>query len=295
MFYGLIIKLLQRKRILMPSVIRQSFCRLPAVLFLFLVYLPAMSYQALAHEFWIDPVSWQIKEDEKLVAYLRTGQRFSGFSNVYIPADFSRFSLVGATGEENVKGRLGDNPALDSTTALNGLVAIVHETTDSIVNYVGMQQFASFASEKGYPDAARRHLERGLSRSAFRERYRRHARALVAIGHSDGSDRPSGMEWELVAMLNPYTLPSGAMLPIRLLHDGRPVADHQVTIFSRNPNGKKKEWQVKTDGDGIVRFQPDAGHDYLLDAVLLRELNPASSADDAVWESRWASLTFHIP
>ena len=49
---------------------------------------------------------------------------------------------------------------------------------------------------------------------------------------------------------------------------------------------------TRTDTAGKARIAVAAGHEYLLDAVVLR---PAPEGAKAVWETLWAALTFAVP
>ena len=52
--------------------------------------------------------------------------------------------------------------------------------------------------------------------------------------------------------------------------------------------------QTNAQGKAIIDVLP--GHDYLLDAVVLRVPEGGNNKkDDAVWESLWAATTFSVP
>jgi hypothetical protein len=53
---------------------------------------------------------------------------------------------------------------------------------------------------------------------------------------------------------------------------------------------------TRTDEKGHAAIPVSAGMEYLLDAVVLREVAGATTvADGPVWETLWASLTFAVP
>ena len=75
-----------------------------------------------------------------------------------------------------------------------------------------------------------------------------------------------------------------------------PSHDVQVEVFSRRTGTKEPAviQLYRTDADGIARFPVLTGHDYMVDNVALRPVEPAG-ADDPVWHSLWANLTFSSP
>ena len=47
----------------------------------------------------------------------------------------------------------------------------------------------------------------------------------------------------------------------------------------------------KADGNGQVKVKVASGYTYLIDAVSLEPMDPASNPHGAVWLTKWASLT----
>lgn len=251
-----------------------------------------LALPGLAHEFWIEPHEYQVESGADLRADLRVGENFAGSPQAYFDTRIERFELHGENGAEPYSGRLGDIPALDAIAPASGLLVIVHQTTPASLKYREWQDFQAFAAHKDFPDIRARHLARGLPETGFRESYTRFAKALVAVDGGAGSDHHSGMTTEFVALDNPYSAPSGATLRVQLLYQGSPRADAQVEIFEKTAAGVVQVTATRTDADGIARIATSPGHSYLLDAVVLR---PYEGLGEAVWESLWASLSFHAP
>ena len=83
-------------------------------------------------------------------------------------------------------------------------------------------------------------------------------------------------------------------MPVRLTYQGEPRADEQIEVFERDTGGEVTVTTLRTDGDGRALIPVKPGHDYMLDAVLMRAVEPAFEGDP-VWESLWANLTFGVP
>ncbi|MEM7427088.1 MAG: DUF4198 domain-containing protein [Pseudomonadota bacterium] len=251
--------------------------------------------QAAAHEFWIAPERYQVEVGRKLKAHIRVGDMFKGPGNVYLPDNFARFDVVHGGSTVPVKGRLGDLPALQMPAPGEGLVIAVYQSTTSNVHYMEWAKFAKFVNRKGFPDALVRHKERGIRQQEFLEAYRRFAKSLMAVGHGRGSDRDVGLETEFVAEANPYTDDLQGKFPVRLLYQGKPRSGAQIEIFSRSPEGEVGLKRTTTDAHGRASIPVKAGHEYLLDAVLIRPLDGKVEERQAVWETLWAGLTFRVP
>ena len=247
---------------------------------------------ATAHEFWIDAEAYHVAPGEQIVANLKNGQVFEGTSLSYLPRNFSRFDVIqGSTGRQ-VQGRMGDRPAFDQAAPGEGLVTIVHETTPSFVNYKEWDKFQKFADHKGFPDMAARHAANGFPPAPFKERYTRHAKALIGVGNGEGADQPLGLKTEFVALTNPYAPEFDGQMRVQVLYLDAPRADAQVEVFDRAPSGEVQVSLYRTDQSGRATIPVQPGHDYLFDAVVLE---PILDDDAAVWDTFWAALTFGVP
>jgi hypothetical protein len=130
---------------------------------------------ATAHEFWIEPLDYQVLPGTNIVANLKNGENFDGISLAFIDRNFTRFDVVVGDSITPVTGRMGDSPALDvpapqSGLPDNGLVVVVHETTPSFVTYSEWDKFLAFAQHKDFRDIAARHAANGFGPVPFKER-----------------------------------------------------------------------------------------------------------------------------
>jgi len=228
----------------------------------------------------------------QITARLKNGQEFKGTTLSYFDRNIARFDIVVGDEVTAVDGRMGDNPALDVTAGAPGLVIVVHETTPSFVTYKEWEKFETFAAHKDFPDIAARHAAHGFGDVPFKERYTRHAKALIAVGDGTGADRALGLKTEFVALTNPYAQGFDGTMQVRLLVEGQPRAFAQVEVFDRDPQGAVTITLHRTDDQGVASIPVMQGHDYLFDGVVLRT---ADDSEDAVWDTFWAALTFGVP
>lgn len=251
---------------------------------------------ALCHEFWIEPHLFQVDPGVTFSADLKNGQNFQGTEFAWFDSRVLRSErhLNGDISQNT--GRAGDVPALSLPTSEPGLMVILHETTQSVVTYRDWDTFAAFVAEKGLGDARTLHDARALPAPPFKEGYTRLVKSLVAIGSGAGADSHKGMEFELVALANPYADTKAATLPVRLIYRDVPRTDTQVDIFERTPDDTVTTHHLRTDAAGFVEVPLKPGHDYLLNAVILRPPEPERTKDTSiVWETLWTSMTFSRP
>jgi len=244
-----------------------------------------------AHEFWIAPDNYRLPPDASITGELVQGEHFSGSSMPYYQRRFHRFELRRGDDLVSIKGRDGDDPALDVAALGDGLHVIIHQTKLSLVTYETLEKFEDFLESKRLAWGIEAHRARGLPDKEIREAYFRYAKALVKVGNGRGPDRPEGLPFELVALSNPYSEPD--RLRVRLLFKDEPYADADLHLFHRTADGVAESW-YKTDAKGEAEI-PLAPGEYLLNAVHLQEASEKMTAlFGAVWQTLWASLTFEI-
>lgn len=252
---------------------------------------------AVAHEFWIEPLAYQVEPDGTLEGRLVNGQEFEGVNIPYLPQRFRSFVQFGAEGASRpVEGRVGDSPALRVAPVGEGLQVVAYVSGTAKVDYDEWAAFQRFAEHKDFEDIAARHEARGLPRDGFSEAYTRFAKTLVAVGDGAGADFRAGLETEIVALANPYTEDLAGGLPVQVWYREAPRPGAQVELFEKAADGSVAISYHETDARGVARLPVQAGHAYLVDAVVLREPGPPLlEVMDVAWETLWASLTFAVP
>ena len=260
--------------------------------FLFVILSTALP--AAAHEFWISPKDYTVAPGGQVEADIRVGQNFKGGAYSFVPDKIVRFDLVQGDTVTPVTGVVGDRPALSMVAPDEGLVVVVHQTTDYILTYSEAEKFVNFVTHKNFAGVLDEHKARGLPETGFRERYSRFGKSLIAVGAGEGADRAVGMETEIVALANPYTDDLSAGFPVQVLYQGAVRPSVQVELFEKAGDGVVAVTQYTTDADGRVTFPVVPGREYLVDSVVMRALVPTEEKGP-VWESLWASLTFRVP
>ncbi len=250
----------------------------------------------IAHEFWIEPLAYQIPADGKLEADLVNGEEFAGVKLSYLPQRFENFALFAGENTARVQGRPGDIPALNQDPMTEGLHIVAYQARDSTLDYPNWEKFQKFVDHKDFGDVLSRHEARGLPLEGFEEVYSRYSKTLIGVGNSAGTDRRVGFETEIVALTNPYTddLSEGFRVQLHYRNDLR--TDAQVEVFRKNAEDNVTIDIYRTDDQGIATFPVEPGHAYMVDAVVLREPGAAvAEKTAAVWQTLWANLTFAVP
>lgn len=227
---------------------------------------------------------------------LRNGQKFKGINLSFFKNRIEHFFWEQNGKSSDVNSRSGDVPAMKTPALENGLMVVVYQSSSSTLSYKNWEKFEEFIQHKNLGLIEQAHESRGLPKINFKESYKRFSKALIGIGHGQGQDRSFGLETEFIVLNNPYHEDTSNGIEVLLLYQKKPRINAQIEVFQRSTSGEVLVSYLQTNAQGKAIINVLPGHDYLLDAVVLRVPEGGSNKkDDAVWESLWAATTFSVP
>ena len=258
-----------------------------------LLILAFLTRPLFAHELWIEPSAYIIQPNQMLEATLKNGQNFEGISLAWFNSRQVLFDWSDGDTRSSFEGRAGDIPTVSLMPSDEGLLVLIYQSAPQVVDYDDWESFQRFLDHKDLNDVAQAHQSRGLPEAGFDEVYSRFAKSLIAVGDGAGLDEHRGLEYELVALNNPYT---DDVFKVQLLYNGELRGDAQIEVYDRDPDGNVTVSLTRTDERGVAEIPVRAGHSYLVDSVLMRvPSDTLARQTGAVWETLWASLTFAVP
>ena len=261
---------------------------------LIVVFAVANALPTVAHEFWIEPRKWMVEPGDVLEAHIRVGENMKGAPLSFLPQNTRRFEIATPKGLFPIKPKIGARPVVRGKVPDEGLNTIIYVTGSDLLSYEEPGKFEKFVKSKDLNGTIERHTERGLPETGFSERFSRYAKSLVSVGEGAGNDRFYGLFTEIVALKNPYVDDVSAGLPVFVTFKSNPRPDAQVEVYERNSDGIVTVTKTLTNDEGVAVISVKPGHDYMLDSVVMRELE-SKKVGDPVWESLWANLTFSVP
>ena len=268
-----------------------SFARARVVVALVAIAFPA---SIAAHDFWILPTSFQPVAGTAVGLHLLVGEHFVGERVPRNAAQIERFFAVGPAGVRDVIGRDGMDPAGLLRADAPGTWVVGYRSRPSRVE-LPAAAFDQYLKEEGLEHVIAERARLGESTAVAREQFSRSVKSIVTVGEASGGDavfRPLGLTLELVPERDPRQInPAG--LPLRLLYNGKPLANAQIVALRqahREAGPVEPVAKLRTDRDGRAVVPSGAGK-WMIKAVQMRRADSGSAVQ---WESIWTSLTFSV-
>jgi uncharacterized GH25 family protein len=246
----------------------------------------AAASAASAHEFWIEPSTFNPASGARVDIRLCVGDGFEGWPLPRNERRIERFEAIGRSGNLPLLGIDGADPAGVARLPMPGGYIVAFESKYTLAE-MPAEEFSAYLKEEGLEQILKLREHRGESQRDARDAYSRHAKALIRVGESQEElvDRAIGLTLELIAGREQ----PGGERSFQLLHEGKPLANVLVTatLLGAAPG----DLHARTDKHGRATFSLQASGVWRIDAVHMIKARDALPAD---WESLWASLTFEL-
>ncbi|QJX01218.1 DUF4198 domain-containing protein [Frigoriglobus tundricola] len=249
--------------------------------------------RAAAHDLWLVPPA-SAKPNEKAVVSAVSGTKFPNGDHAPDPSKFAKRIVVAPDGtvSEADAGGMNDKAGLLTwTPAKDGVYAVAVQTVPRILK-LDAEAFNDYLVSDGLPHIYRlRAKEKSLDQPSI-ERYSKSPKALVRVGDGKGGDpcKPLGLPLEIVPLTNPFGCKAGDALKVRVLFDGKALADANLG-WDHPGDGQDPAGTVRTDAKGEAMVP--IARTGLMTIRLTHMTRPKTK--DYEWESFWTTLTFRIP
>ena len=169
------------------------------------------------------------------------------------------------------------------------------------------KKFNDYLDHDGLPDMLAQRKRNGTFDQDAVESYAKHVKTLFQVGDTRTDDWQTvlGYPIEFVPLANPYALAPGATLPVRLLFNGRPLADQAVYLgvpeashghehghshADEDAHSHGATTAFRTDARGEVQVEFPAAGNYFLRTIYMT----TTDKPGLTHESNWATLTFAV-
>ena len=253
-----------------------------------------MTGTALAHDFWLQPRSWQATPGVDMPFIVEVGhgpyRQQWGADAGHLLALADRASGAQADLRPLFKPG-GEVPHLTYAFRQPGLhiVSLVSGDASSILPSI---RFNDYITVEGLTPAIDARTRTNAMGSNGRELYSRRAKALVQVGAATPQDdavatRPIGLTLEIVPLRNPYSLKADRILPVQILYRGRPLPGALVKLTSLEFDVRPLA-AIRSDAAGRASFRIPPSGSWLVNVIWTQPIR----LPNAEFQTVFSSLTF---
>lgn len=249
-----------------------------------------------AHDMFLRPATQFAAEQSTVLVRLLNGT-FSKSENSITRDRLADVAVVSPSGRARLDTALwsvaGDTSTFTLKTGAAGTYVLGTSTRPRILG-LPPKDFNLYLADDGMPDELAARKKDGTINQPSRERYHKHVKALVQVGARPDSGYKTvlGYPAEIVPLQNPYALTPGATLEVRVLVEGKPVANQFIQYGGRTPTEARVEQRnTRSNAQGIARIPLDRSGTYYVKFIDMQRLTGDA---DANYESKWATLTFAV-
>ena len=260
---------------------------LKQILYLFVIIflVTFLKIKVHAHELWLEPINFNFNNKELFKTNINIGQDFMGSPFGFYSPNKKSLYLENRNKVTQLSQRDGDFPAIQILISEQGFHVLNYETNNEFLKYDSVEKFEDFVKEQGLQST----IDKFDRNKIPTENYRRFAKVLITDGNKGFFIQKSKLDFEIIALSTPYKL-KNSFFEFQLFEKNKPLANWQITIFSKDENNTYKE-KIKTNSNGVGKIRTIENRTYLLSAVKLNKANYFQKLKfKSDWFSLWASL-----
>ena len=247
--------------------------------------------QARAHDLWLIP-DVSPTPGKPVLIRANSGMDFPNSEHAPDVTTYKRRVVLpdGTEGTLDAAGKDEKSGLLRFTPARPGVYVAAVETKPRVLKMAAVD-FNAYLVSDGLPHIyALRSKENALDQPAV-ERYSKSPKVLLRVGDGPGDPcRVLGLPLEIVPLRDPFTMKTGDTLGVRVLFQGKPLADANLG-WDHPGDGDPPSGTVRTNakGEALVPVAQTG-----LMTIRLTHMTRPKTADYE-WESFWTTLTFRLP
>ena len=254
-----------------------------------------VSTPLLAHDFWIQPVSFQAVRPGLLATMILVGHGEFRQRSPIAARRIVRLSTYDRRGAVDQRDNLSSSSAgeFGLTLRMPGRHVVVL-ATDRASTELPAARFNAYLAAEGLSLAQAYRARTGVTDSPGREQYARNAKALISVGSApidaNLATRVYGMRLELVPSRDPALVGVGRPIAVRVLFEGAPLTNALVKLTDLADDAVPVA-MARSDATGTVRLTVPRHGDWLLNVIWSI---PTPRDRHADFETTFSSLAFHL-
>lgn len=248
----------------------------------------------LAHEFWLMPSKFRVKARELMTLTFYVGEDFMGeIWGKRIERTLRVTDFVGKKQTDLTALAIqSDSNDIKLSFDKEGTHVVAMRSKNSFIA-LEAAKFNDYLKDDGIENIYALREKKGDLDKPSRELYSRCAKTLIQVGDKTDNTfkKNTGMPLEIIPLQNPYLAKIGDKMTVKVLFQGKPLADKMVVTWNKTATTKTRQQKLRTDAKGNMTFTLDEKGQWMVSTVHMIELtdNPEGN-----YQSFWGNLTFEF-
>lgn len=246
---------------------------------------------SFAHEFWLEPIKFLLKQNEKVSIHMKVGEDYQGDHSNGTKYKLTKLELYSGKTKKDIRGEVyGDSlSTVDLSFANEGTQLVAFNNTSKFIQLEGLK-FNDYLRSEGLDGVLRSRAQQGDTMKAGRELYQRCVKTLVQVGSKtdDTYSTDTGMRLEIIPGKNPYAANAAGPIKFKVRFDNKSLSNSLVLAW-HSVDGATTHTKLRSDRNGEVTFPVTKTGKWMISTV---HMIPTGDAKEADWQSFWGSYTF---
>ncbi|MGB8191497.1 MAG: DUF4198 domain-containing protein [Chitinophagaceae bacterium] len=244
------------------------------------------------HEFWLHPEKFIYRSGEMVNIKLMVGENYEGENWSGSRARVKSLRLYYANVIDDCADQLSETEKGDSVQVSffeEGTMMFTFNNQNSFIE-LEAAKFNDYLKEDALQDAIDYRTSHNQQDTIGREYYQRSVKTLIQVGSKFTTTykKQTNLPIDIIPQENPYKLRDGEKLPIKVLFQGKPLANAMLRIWHRN-NEQTVKSELRTNEKGEAEFPVFIYGRWMISTVKMVRLDNDPKAD---WQSYWGSVTW---
>ncbi|WP_159466927.1 DUF4198 domain-containing protein [Dyadobacter sp. 3J3] len=244
-----------------------------------------------AHEFWMEPMKFILKENEKVLINLMVGEDYQGEDSNGLKYKILKLDHYSGNTSTDIRATVkGDSlSSFDIIFTKPGNHLIAFNNTSK---FIGLEsgKFNDYLRSEGLDEILKLRLQKGDTLKPGRELYQRCVKTLVQVGGKNDQTFAinTGMKLEIIPKTNPYAVTENTPVTFKIMFLQKPVKNGLVLAWHVQ-NGKATHQKLRSNAAGEVTFPISRTGKWMISTV---HMTAHANSTEADWQSYWGSYTF---
>ena len=250
---------------------------------------------AAAHDYWFEADNFFPPENGSVTIHLLLGTKLAvEEERAYQRKRTVFFSLFSIKNILDLRAKSVDGtlPIIKFDVGKSGTYLLGMER-DPVGIVLEAEKFNDYLREEGLTKVIAERARLGENAKFGYERYSRYIKSLIEVGNRKDATYKKllGFKLEIQPLENPSARKVGDSLKLKVLFEGKPLADSEVFAYNRAA-GKVFIQAARTKSDGTFSIKLDRSGFWLVRLVQMRRC--LQDCEETDWESFWGALSFAV-